>query len=85
MMKIYQLKNTKIPYWHPPVFSPLQPDDMKSTTYRECILDPEKAKQSHLDECELYYIGDFDDLKGELKLLKDKEFLLDIKAECFKQ
>lgn len=83
MMKIYQLKNTKIPYWHPPVFSPLQPDDMKAVTYRDCLLDPEKNRKAHIDECELYLIGDFDDSKGTITLMDEKEFLLDIKAECF--
>lgn len=83
MMKIYQLKNTKIPYWHPPVFSPLDKDDMKATTYRQCLLDPQKGKDSHLDECELYYIGQFDDVKGNIILEETKEFLLDIKSECY--
>lgn len=79
-MKIYALKNTKVGFWNPPTFSQMDKDDTKINLYRYCQLNQAEAKKAHYDECELYYLGDFDDVRGELKLVGDKEFLLDLKG-----
>lgn len=83
MMKIYALKNTKVGYWNPPTYSNMDKDDTKVALYRYCVMNSEDAKKAHYDECELYYLGEFDDVKGISHLLDEKEFLIDLKTECF--
>lgn len=79
-MKIYALKNTKVGFWNPPTFSQMDKDDTKINLYRYCQLNQAESKKAHYDECELYYLGEFDDVRGEIKLADDKEFLLDLKG-----
>lgn len=80
-MKMYALKNVKVGYWNPPTFSPVNEDQVKIGFHRDILLNPVEAKKAHLDECELYLLGEFDDVRGIVTVLKDPVFLMDLKTE----
>lgn len=77
-MKIYTLYNKKVGFYNPPTFSQMDKDDTKVNLYRFCMMSAFEAKKAHYDECELYYLGEFDDVKCEFKLLDKPEFLVDL-------
>lgn len=82
MMKVYALYNKKVGFYNPPTFSQMSQEDVKTGLLRFCKLSPEDAKRSHYDECELYYLGEFNDLTCEMKLLDKPEFITGL-SEAF--
>lgn len=81
-MKVYALKNTKVPFWLPPFVKAEDPETVKNGYIRLCIIESAKAKEMHWDECQLYYIADFDDSTGKLTVLDEPDQLVDL-CGCF--
>lgn len=77
-MTIYSLYNKKVGFYNPPTFSNMDKDATKANLYRFCLLNQADARKSHYDECDLYFLGEFDDIKCEFKILDKPEFLLDL-------
>lgn len=77
-MTIFTLYNKKVGFYNPPTFAQMEKEAVKANLYRFCQMNLKEARKSHYDECELYYLGDFDDLRCEFKLLDKPEFLLDL-------
>lgn len=82
MMYIYCLKNNKLGYYNPPTFSNMDPESTKVTLERTCKQDPKKYQEYHYDECALYFLGNFDEVTGQMSVLPDYKFLCDL-APCF--
>ncbi len=77
-MKIYAVRNKRVGAFELPTFSDSDLASFKFNLQKQIILDPEGAKKMHLDECELYCLGDYDQEKGVLRPLGNPEFLLDL-------
>lgn len=80
-LQVFALKNVIVGYWNPPTFSPQDKDSVKTTLIRFCRQSTVEAKKAHYDECQLFYLGEFDDIKGKLILLDDPEYLCDLQGE----
>ena len=78
MKQIYVIKNCKANFWETPIVVNDPKDVFPKEFARACILDIEGAKKAHRDECEIYWIGEYDDERGIIKLAEDKEFLFDL-------
>lgn len=55
------------------MFDQTNPDDMK-VSYRQIVCNLDEKALSFLKECELYYLGEFDNVTGEI--IAKKEFML---------
>ena len=77
MMQIYCLRNKLVGAYEIPTYNEADKDSMTFQFRKAIILDPNKAKEMHLNECELYYLGSFDQLSGTFYLLEKPEFLMD--------
>lgn len=75
MMTIFSLYNKKVGFYNPPTFSQMQKDAVGTNLIRYCQMNPLEAKKAHYDECELYYLGEFDDVSGQLHLIEKPEFV----------
>lgn len=75
MMKIYSLYNKKVGFYNPPTFSQMSKEDVQINLLRYCAMNKDQARAAHYDECELYYLGEFNDLTAEHKLLDKPEYL----------
>lgn len=77
-MKIYAIRNRLISAYLPPVFAVEEKEGFIEAQRRFIILQTEDAKKAHLDECELYYVGEYDDKICDFKLFDKPEFLVDL-------
>lgn len=84
MLQVYVLKNVKVGFWNPPTFSPADKENTKQGLYRHCVMEPVEAKKAHLDECELYHLGMYDENRGEFILNDMPDFIVDCK-EFFRE
>jgi len=84
MLNVYCFKNVRVGFYENPFYSAIPKEGIIVEVTRALMLDKEKAKQSHREECELYYLGQFDDQRGVFALEDDKEFLIDC-APIFKE
>lgn len=75
MMTVFSMYNKKVGFYNPPTFSQMTKDAVKTNLIRYCMLNPIEAKKAHYEECELYYLGEFDDIKCVMNLLDKPEFL----------
>lgn len=78
-LQIFALKNVKVGYWNPPTFSNSDKESVKASLYRYCQMNTVDARKAHYDECELYWCGEFDDIRGDI-IPSEKEFLIDLKG-----
>lgn len=74
-MHIYAIYNKLIGAYNAPLFANEDKDSMSTQYKRYCILNKEDAKKAHFDESELYYLGDFDDITGQVNAVKP-EFII---------
>lgn len=79
MTNIYQLKNKVAGYYEAPFVNHFSKEEIKESYRRLSILDGETYVKQHFHECDLYLVGTFDDKTGEISLLKDKEFVVDLR------
>lgn len=77
-MKIYAVRNKRVGAFELPNFSDSDQKSFAFQLQKQIILDPEGAAKVHLDECELYCLGDYDQEKGKLAPFADPEYLLDL-------
>lgn len=75
MMTIFSMYNKKVGFYNPPTFSQMTKDAVGTNLIRFCKLNPSKAKEAYYQECELYYLGEFDEITGECHLLDKPEFI----------
>lgn len=78
MKNVYVLRNKKISAYLDPFFRVEDKKQIEVDLSRFCILEKAKAQELHYDECELYYLGQYDDEKGVCLFLDDKEFIVDL-------
>lgn len=76
-MKIYVTKNKLGGFYNTPIFTPFDKEDMKRSFIRLNLVDHEGFKKNQYNECDLYYVGEYDDVTGKLSILDDYEFLID--------
>lgn len=77
-MQIFTLYNKKVGFYNPPTFSQMEKDAVGTNLARYVQMNPRDARIAHYDECELYYLGEFDDQRCEFQLLDKPEFILDL-------
>lgn len=75
MMSIFTLYNKKVGFYNPPTFSQMTKDAVGQNLIRYCQMNPLEAKKAHYDECELYYLGEFNDMTCEMHLLEKPDFI----------
>lgn len=83
-MKIYTVRNRLIGRYMQPVFVNEEPKDFIESQRRFCIMSKDDALKAHLNECELYFCGEYDDELCEFHLLAKPDFLIDL-ASFFKE
>lgn len=77
-MKIYAVRNRLIGAYLPPVFTNEDSASFLEAQRRFCILQKEEALKAHLNECELYYLGEYNDKTAKFDLLSDGQFIADL-------
>lgn len=73
----YCYYNKKVRYWTG-VFNggEIPVDAFVKSVCRTIMIQPGQARENHLDECDLYLIGDFNDETGEFQVLDKPQLLL---------
>lgn len=79
-MHVFSLYNKKVPYWNAPTFGDTPKEQVGVTLTRYCIQNEEQARKAHYDECDLYYLGEFDDATGKFELLPQPEFIVGLSS-----
>lgn len=78
MKYIYCLHNKFVGFYVQPFVADVGKEDIAEQMRRSIWLDIETAKKNALDECELVYLGTFDDTSGDVSLSSDKEVVADL-------
>lgn len=78
MKNIYVLRNRLISSYNDPFFKELDGEAIKKEYYKFCVLEKDAALKNHLNECELYFIGTFNDESAEIQLLDKPEYICDL-------
>lgn len=81
-MTVYALYNKKVPFWNPPTFADTPKEAVTKNLRRYCLQNQDEARKAHYDECDLYYLGEFDEIKGKFALEMNPEFLCSL-SDCF--
>lgn len=76
---VFSFYNYKIGAYNLPLFRLEDPDQFKEAVLRQAI-NSKPVELAALVECELYYLGDFDDHSGSLKLLEKPVSLVDLRT-----
>lgn len=76
MKHLYMFHNKLVGFYSAPFANEVDRDHMAEEIRRSIWLDIKGAKEQHLDECELVYLGDFDDEAGTIAL-SDKQIVCD--------
>ena len=75
--KIYVTFDRGLKVFDQPFFSPVDKTDIKEAYRRQFFHNAKKAYENNLDWKDLYYLGTFDESKGEAVF--NKEFLFDLR------
>lgn len=78
MTFLYSYFNKKAGAYMDPIPSPIPQEGWANSVIRTCKLEPEACKKAHLDECDLYILGEFDDIKGDLKAYEKPIFIVSL-------
>lgn len=63
-MFVYGYYNKKAGAYEDPFISPIAKDMFPKLVARGVVLNQEEARKSHKFECDLFYFGTFDEVKG---------------------
>lgn len=74
-MFVYSLFNRKTAVYQDPYIQPIAKDIYPKIMSRSVIMNPDEATKNHVYECELYYLGTFDEQTCMFDLLEKPEFL----------
>lgn len=74
-MFVYTRYNRKAGVYEDPFLQPITKDLYPKLVQRSIILNPEEARRNHAYECDLYYLGTYDEEQGKFDLLDKPEFL----------
>lgn len=74
-MFVYSYYNKKAGVYQDPFLQPVTKDLFPKMVQRSVLLNPGEAAKQHLYECDLYYLGTFDEETGIYALLEKPEFL----------
>lgn len=83
MKQVYVLKNKLSGTYEDPFFKYEPWESSKRQIHDFCLLNPAKAKENHLDECLLIWLGTFDELDGKIVLFDAPDYY-DV-SEAFQQ
>lgn len=73
----YSYYNKKVRFWTPPFNGgELPPQAFVKSLCRTLQIEKAKAREQHLDECDLYLIGQFNDENGEFAILDKPQLLV---------
>lgn len=75
-MYVYSYYNKKVGVYQDPFIQPTTKDLFPKLVTRSVVLNPKHAQEQHLYECDLYYLGTFDEETGSFDLLDKPEFLV---------
>lgn len=75
MKKIYTIRDSKGEYFSQP-FHQLSPGQAERT-FKDMILEPKNPVNSHPEDFSLYYLGEYDELTGKMKLLDSPQHVID--------
>lgn len=74
-MYCYVYFNRKVGAFQDPFFQPIEKTMFAKLSQRQVILNPDQAKATHTYECDLYYLGTYDEETAAFFLLDKPEFL----------
>lgn len=77
-MFIYSYYNRKTGSYEDPFVQPIQKDLFPKMVCRSVVLNPEDARKSHRYECDLFYLGTWDEETCHFDLLDKPEFLVSL-------
>lgn len=80
-MNVYAYYNKLVGAFVTPYFDELPKEAQIKQFERLAVLKPELCIEKGLDVVDLYYLGEFDDVKGEFKLEDKPEFLASIESQ----
>ncbi|ALS03653.1 VP5 [Gokushovirus WZ-2015a] len=78
MINIYVARNKKVGAYENPFFDVQDKHSLMFNLQKFVILQPEKAKAQFMDECEMYFLGTFDQESCQFDLLEKPEYLIDL-------
>lgn len=73
-MYVYSYFNRTVGAYQDPFLQPVTKDLFPKLVQRSVVMNPAEAAKQHLYECDLYYLGTFDDQTGSFDLLSKPEF-----------
>ena len=74
-MFVYSYYNRKVGVYQDPQLQPVAKDILPKLVQRSVVLNPQQAEKDHMYECDLFYLGTFDEEQGTFDLLPKPEFL----------
>lgn len=74
-MYVYSMYNRKTGVYNDPYIQPITKDIYPKMMQRSAVMNPEQARANHVYECDLFYLGTFDEEQGKFDLLEKPEFL----------
>lgn len=75
-LNVYCTYDIDLQVFDQPFFAPIPKTDIKESYRRQFFHEPEKAYDNHLDCKELYFLGEYDEQKGEFVLSKERLFAI---------
>lgn len=76
MTFLYSYYNKKAGAFMDPWPSMVPPDGQGKSVARTCKLQEKQARAAHLDECDFYVVGEFDDETGKLVSYEQPKFII---------
>lgn len=74
-MFVYSYFNKKVGVYQDPFNQAIAPDMFPKLVQRSVVMNPKSAADQHLYECDLYFLGEFDEVTGSYTLKDKPEFL----------
>lgn len=76
-MKVYAYKNKKVGFFMPPFFKNEEPNIIATDQYRAIATNLKKAKENHIEELQIFLLGQFDDNTGKFDLMDEPRLVMD--------
>lgn len=74
-MFVYSMFNRKTGVYQDPYIQPVAKDLYPKIMQRSVVMNPTEARRNHVYECDLFYLGTYDETQGKFDLLDKPEFL----------
>lgn len=80
IINVYSLYNSYLDVYEAPIFQQYDKKDIIEGYRRLILSDPSKAYEKRIHECRLVFLGTWDDVKGVISVVEQKETIVELAA-----